>query len=137
MDDLWGRIELTKIGVPSDRDLEACESKIILTTRLENVCHTMESQAKVPLHILSEQDSWRLFRKKAGNAIDSPDFHDVAWKVVKECGGLPIALVVVARALGDKDLEEWKEAARQLEMSNPTKDDHDYTVFRCIKLSYI
>ncbi|KAJ9689354.1 hypothetical protein PVL29_014840 [Vitis rotundifolia] len=136
LDDLWGRIELTKIGVPSGRDLEACKSKIILTTRLENVCHAMESQAKVPLHILSEQDSWRLFRKKAGNAVDSPDFHDVAWRVVKECGGLPIALVVVARALGDKDLEEWKEAARQLEMSNPTKDDHDHTVFRCIKLSY-
>ena len=136
LDDLWGRIELTKIGVPSGRDLEACKSKIILTTRLENVCHAMESQAKVPLHILSEQDSWRLFRKKAGNAVDSPDFHDVAWRVVKECGGLPIALVVVARALGDKDLEEWKEAARQLEMSNPTKDDHDHTVFRCIKFSY-
>ncbi|RVX07680.1 Disease resistance protein [Vitis vinifera] len=117
LDDLWGRIELAKIGVPSGRDLEACKSKIILTTRLEN-------------------DSWRLFRKKAGNAVDSPDFHDVAWRVVKECGGLPIALVVVARALGDKDLEEWKEAARQLEMSNPTKDDHDHTVFRCIKFSY-
>ncbi|XP_034700248.1 probable disease resistance protein At1g61190 [Vitis riparia] len=44
LDDLWGRIELAKIGVPSGRDLEACKSKIILTTRLENVCHAMESQ---------------------------------------------------------------------------------------------
>ncbi|RVW75923.1 putative disease resistance protein [Vitis vinifera] len=123
LDDLWGRIELTKIGVPSGRDLQACKSKIILTTRLETVCHAMESQAKVPLHTLSDQDSWTLFKKKAGNVVDWPDFHDVAWKVVKKCGGLPSALVVVARALGDKDLEEWKEAARQLEMSNPTKDD--------------
>ena len=31
LDDLWGRIELTKIGVPSGRDLEACKSKIIYT----------------------------------------------------------------------------------------------------------
>ncbi|RVW75918.1 putative disease resistance protein [Vitis vinifera] len=91
---------------------ESLRIEIILTTRLENVCHTMESQAKVPLHILSEQDSWRLFRKKAGNAIDSPDFHDVAWKVVKECGGLPIALVVVARALGTRT---WKNGKRLLD----------------------
>ena len=70
LDDLWGRIELTKIGVPSGRDLQACKSKIILTTRLETVCHAMESQAKVPLHTLSDQDSWALFKNKAGNVVD-------------------------------------------------------------------
>ena len=29
-----------------------------------------------------------------------------------ECQGLPLALVTVARSLGDKDEEEWKKAAR-------------------------
>ena len=137
LDDIWRRIDLSEIGIPSTgSDLDACKSKILLTTRLENVCHVMESQAKVPLNILSEQDSWTLFGRKAGRIVDSPDFHNVAQKIVKECGGLPIALVVVARALGDKDLDEWKEAARQLEMSKPTNLDDDGGVFKCIKLSY-
>lgn len=70
------------------------------------MCHALETQEKVPLNILSEQDSWTLFGSIAGSVIDSPDFCGVARKIVKECGGLPIALVVVARALGDKDLDE-------------------------------
>ncbi|RVW16228.1 Disease resistance protein [Vitis vinifera] len=128
LDDIWRRIDLSEIGIPSTgSDLDACKSKILLTTRLENVCHVMESQAKVPLNILSEQDSWTLFGRKAGRIVDSPDFHNVAQKIVKECGGLPIALVVVARALGDKDLDEWKEAGKT------TRNDTDISIEDLVK----
>lgn len=52
--------------------------------------------------------------------------------VARECAGLPIA-----RALGDKDFEEWKEAARWLQMSQLANLDDEGDVFECIKLSYV
>ncbi|XP_050259666.1 disease resistance protein At4g27190-like [Quercus robur] len=85
-DDVWERIELSSIGIPFDHDLEACQSKILLTTRREH--------------------------------------------------GLPLALVTVARALGDKDEEEWKKAARRLKRSVSPNPDHQEKVTECIKLSY-
>ncbi|CAN6693456.1 unnamed protein product [Malus baccata var. baccata] len=135
-DDIWRAIDLSLIGIPDDYELQNCNSKVLLTTRLQNVCHAMKSQEKIHLHILSEEDSWALFVKKANRPFESTNFYDIARKVAGECHGLPIALIAVARALGDKDLEEWREAARRLEMSQITNLDDDGDVFRCIKLSY-
>ncbi|XP_068338079.1 probable disease resistance protein At4g27220 [Pyrus communis] len=135
-DDIWRAIDLSLIGIPDDYELQNCNSKVILTTRLQNVCHAMNSQEKIHLHTLSEEDSWALFVKKANRSFESTNFYDIARKVAGECRGLPIALIAVARALGDKDLEEWREAARRLEMSQTTNLDDEGDVFRCIKLSY-
>ncbi|KAI8539496.1 hypothetical protein RHMOL_Rhmol09G0187700 [Rhododendron molle] len=127
LDDIWTRVELSEIGIPSGSDLEACKSKIILTTRTDHACFTMGSQAKIHLDVASEEDSWTLFRSKAGEVVESHDFRDVARKVAKKCGGLAIALVAAARALGDKELFEWEETARQLEMSTFRSLDEDET----------
>ncbi|KAL6203758.1 hypothetical protein ACLB2K_027457 [Fragaria x ananassa] len=115
LDDVWGRTELSKIGIPSYKEFQKCKSKVLITTRRLNVCHTMESQATIQKSI---------------------DFYQVARKVARECAGLPVALIAVARALGDKDFEDWKEAARRLEMSQLANPDEEKDVFNCIKLSY-
>ncbi|XP_062002377.1 disease resistance protein RPV1-like [Rosa rugosa] len=137
LDDIWNTLDLSSIGIPSYNELQICNSKLLFTTRRLNVCHTMESQAKIHLNILSEDDAWNLFLKKARRSFQkSSPFYEVARKVARECAGLPVALIAVARALGDKELEDWKEAARQLEMSQPANLDEDKDVFKCIKLSY-
>lgn len=136
LDDIWRTIDLSRIGIPDHCELQNCNSKVLLTTRIWNVCHAMKSQEKIHLDILSEEDSWALFVKKANRSFESTNLCDIARKVARECGGLPIALIAVARALGDKDLEEWREAARRLEMSHTTNLDDEEDVFRCIKLSY-
>ncbi|KAB2607398.1 disease resistance protein [Pyrus ussuriensis x Pyrus communis] len=136
LDDIWKTIDLSLIGIPDHYELQNCNSKVLLTTRIWNICHTMKSQKKIHLDILSKEDSWALFVKKANMSFQSTNFYDTARKVARECGGLPIALIAVARALGDKDLEEWREAARRLEMSQTTNLDDEGDVFRCIKLSY-
>ncbi|KAB2607393.1 disease resistance protein [Pyrus ussuriensis x Pyrus communis] len=136
LDDIWRTIDLSRIGIPDHYELQNCNSKVLLTTRISNVCHAMKCQEKIRLNILSEEDSWALFVKNANRSLESTNFYDIARKVAGECGGLPIALITVARALGDKDLEEWREAARRLEMSQTTNLDDEGDVFRCIKLSY-
>ncbi|KAF3453093.1 hypothetical protein FNV43_RR03527 [Rhamnella rubrinervis] len=51
---------------------------------------------------------------RAGTSINTPDVRPIAKQVAKECGGLPVALVTVGRALENRSKEEWKDALRQL-----------------------
>ncbi|PRQ43906.1 putative P-loop containing nucleoside triphosphate hydrolase, leucine-rich repeat domain, L [Rosa chinensis] len=137
LDDIWKRIDFSDIGIPSHNELQKCNSKVLLTTRRSRVCEIMESQEKIHLNILSKVDSWRLFVKEARKSIDkSSNFYVVASDVARECAGLPIALIAVARALRDAGLDRWKEAARRLKASQPPIPEDERDVFKCIKLSY-
>ncbi|XP_024170012.1 probable disease resistance protein At4g27220 [Rosa chinensis] len=136
LDNVWGRLDLPSIGIPSHNMLQSCNSKVLLTTRIWNVCHVMMSQENITLSTLSKEDSWTLFVKYARKSFESTYFKDVARKVARECGGLPIALIAVAMALGDKDLTEWKYAAQLLEKSRAANPDDNGEASKCIKLSY-
>ncbi|XP_004289351.1 PREDICTED: probable disease resistance protein At4g27220 [Fragaria vesca subsp. vesca] len=140
VDDVWERTALSSIGIPSYKELQKCMSKVLLTTRRFNVCHAMKCEEKIALKVLSEKDSWNLFLRNAGTiSFESTAFEKIARMVAGECKGLPIALIAVARALGDKDLAEWKKAAVRLENSqyvNPNHEEDEENAFKCIRLSY-
>ncbi|XP_062015359.1 disease resistance protein RUN1-like [Rosa rugosa] len=111
LDDIWESLELSSIGIPSHHELQRCNSKVILTTRKSNVCHSMGCDAQIPLNVLSEEDSWKLFMETSGKSFhESTVSYDEARKVAGECGGLPKAIKAAARSLGDKYLDEWNEA---------------------------
>ncbi|KAF8391529.1 hypothetical protein HHK36_023834 [Tetracentron sinense] len=136
LDDVWEKLNLDAVGIPFGDDHKGC--KIVLTTRRQEVCYKIGIQTKaIPLNVLSEDDSWNFFRKYAGQAVDSPPLNVVAREVAKYCGGLPMALVTVGRALGDEDIKEWKKAASRLKEFKAThNEDVDQDVFSCLKLSY-
>ncbi|KAB2607404.1 disease resistance protein [Pyrus ussuriensis x Pyrus communis] len=90
LDDIWKTIDLSLIGIPDHYELQNCNPKVLITTRIWNVCHAMKSEEKIHLDILSEEDSWALFVKMANRSFESTNFHDIARKVAGECGGLPI-----------------------------------------------
>ncbi|XP_040373132.1 probable disease resistance protein At4g27220 isoform X4 [Rosa chinensis] len=137
LDDIWKRIDFSSIGIPSHNELQRCNSKVLLTTRRLTVCQIMDSHAKIHLNILSKEDSWSLFLKEARKSFDkSSNFYVVASEVARECAGLPVALIAVARALRDEGLDGWKEAARRLKASQPPFPEDEGDVFKCIKLSY-
>ncbi|KAG6646083.1 hypothetical protein CIPAW_08G168600 [Carya illinoinensis] len=57
--------------------------------------------------------------------------------VAKECGGLPIALVTISKALNNKDLCEWKDALQQLRHPAPEHlTKMQSTIYSCIELSF-
>ncbi|XP_040367349.1 probable disease resistance protein At1g15890 [Rosa chinensis] len=136
LDNVWGLIDLPRIGIPTHDILQSCNSKVLLTTRRRSVCHVMRSQEDITLNSLSKEDSWTLFVKYARKSLESTDFEDVARKVARECGGLPIALIAVARTLGDKGLTEWEHAVQRLEKSQAANRDDEGDASKCIKLSY-
>ncbi|KAH0724878.1 hypothetical protein KY284_000743 [Solanum tuberosum] len=57
--------------------------------------------------------------EKAGNSVDDPSLHDIAKLVAKNCKGLPITIVTVARALKCKSRPSWKETLVELQISAP------------------
>ncbi|XP_057989714.1 disease resistance protein At4g27190 [Hevea brasiliensis] len=92
----------------------------------------------IQVDVLSEQESWSLLKRNAGDAIESsPTMNSVAKEICKECGGLPIAIVTIGRAMRGKDLEEWKETALELKKAKPLNiEGVNDKVYNCLKLSY-
>lgn len=73
----------------------------------------------------------------AGDHVDVSEFQSVAMGVAKECAGLPVAIVTLARALRNKGLVEWKNALRQLRIpSSSSFEDIQATANSVIQLSY-
>ncbi|XP_058072670.1 probable disease resistance protein At4g27220 [Magnolia sinica] len=135
LDDLWERVELADVGIPYGIGHSGC--KIVVTSRSVDVCGLMESRAKILVDVLSEEDSWNLFKKKAGCVVDSLDFLSMARDVARECGGLPLAIVTVGRALRDKSRLIWTNALTQLQKSVPTDIEGMHTkVFSSLMLSF-
>jgi hypothetical protein len=137
LDDVWKHIDLKEIGIPFGDDHRGC--KILLTTRLQGICSSMECQQKVFLRVLPEDEAWDLFRINSGLRDGDSTLNTVAWEVARECKGLPIALVTVGRALRDKSAVQWEVASKQLKDSQfPRMEqfDEQKNAFTCLKLSY-
>ncbi|CAL5345763.1 unnamed protein product [Camellia sinensis] len=140
LDDVWAKLNLAAVGISFGNDHQGC--KIIITTRREQICNSMEMKRLrtkiVHLGVLSKKDSWDLFKKNVGDVVDSNELNIVANEVCKECGGLPIALVTVGSAMkGKDDPNLWKEAARELGKSMPTNiEGVDQQVYKSLRLSY-
>ncbi|PNS89989.2 hypothetical protein POPTR_019G020500v4 [Populus trichocarpa] len=132
LDDLWNSFELHVVGIPVN--LEGC--KLIMTTRSENVCKQMDSQHKIKLKPLSESEAWTLFMEKLGDdKALSPEVEQIAVDVARECAGLPLGIITVARSLrGVDDLYEWRNTLNKLRESK--FNDMEDEVFRLLRFSY-
>ncbi|XP_039134849.1 probable disease resistance protein At1g61300 [Dioscorea cayenensis subsp. rotundata] len=138
LDDVWESVSLQDVGIP---EANGCNgSKIVWTTRFVNVCHSMESQREIKVECLAGEESWALFKEKVGgeDVIMSPEIEPIARKVACECGGLPLALVTVGRALRkEHHLEIWRNALQELKTSSTDQiDGMGKYVFGSLKFSY-
>ncbi|KAB1670900.1 hypothetical protein [Gossypium barbadense] len=134
VDDLWEEFKMESIGIPFGDDHEGC--KILLTTRRQQVCTKMNCK-EIQLGILSEDEAWVLFRDKAGLENDCSTLNDVAKEVAAQCKGLPLAIVVVAKALKGKSLNEWRDANQRFKDSTHLYDEEVLGgVLEPLKLSY-
>ncbi|RVW23554.1 putative disease resistance protein [Vitis vinifera] len=108
LDDIWERLDLLEMGVPHP-DAQN-KSKIVFTTRSQDVCHQMKAQKSIGVACLSSEAAWTLFQKGVGEeTLEShPHIPRLAKTVAEECKGLPLALITLGRALvGEKDPSNW------------------------------
>ncbi|KAE8010111.1 hypothetical protein FH972_006504 [Carpinus fangiana] len=132
LDDLWGKLELETIGIPS----KGC--KLVLISRNRDVLFCeMGTQKDFGLEVLPKEEAWNLFENMAGDCVKDPNLRCVATKVAEECAGLPIAIVTVSKALKNKNLHEWKDALQLLRRPAPEHLTRmQSTIYSSIELSY-
>ncbi|XP_075636902.1 putative disease resistance protein At4g27220 [Castanea sativa] len=135
LDDVWDALDLDLVGIPYGGQHNRC--KILLTSRSEEACTQMKAQKIFPIKFLPDEEAWNLFKGMAGNCINTPSLHPIAKEVAKECGGLPVAIVTVGRALENKSEFEWSAALQQLKNAIPKNiSGLDSKVYSSIELSY-
>ncbi|MCL7040202.1 hypothetical protein MKW94_017409 [Papaver nudicaule] len=142
LDDVWTTeiLELSDVGIPCGENYpHKGYCKVAFTTRSLEVCNLLNSDRNIEVGMLSKQESWNLFKENIGELAVTLAPATVA-KLVKECGGLPLVLVTVGRALRNKDAHVLDAAAFKLETSSyfGAKRDGKITskVYSSIKLSY-
>ncbi|XP_028800061.1 disease resistance protein At4g27190-like [Neltuma alba] len=134
LDDIWAKLNLEHIGIPMGGNPQR-SCKVVLTTRLLEVCTLMECQKTIKLDLLKEDEAWILFQSHA-NVNDAAQ-QDMARQIAMECKGLPIAIVAVGTCLKEKGVDEMKVMLYQLrnaKATNVNKGVRD--AFTCLELSY-
>ncbi|CAJ1932998.1 unnamed protein product [Sphenostylis stenocarpa] len=136
LDDVWEKLDFGRIGIPSSEHHEGC--KILITTRSEEVCTSMDCQRKIYLPILTDVEAWTLFQNKALISEDTPNtIKHLARLISDECKGLPVAIAAVACSLKGKAESIWSVALNKLRSSKPINIERGLTdPYKCLQLSY-
>ncbi|KAK9232163.1 hypothetical protein WN943_022406 [Citrus x changshan-huyou] len=137
LDDIWELVDLAQVGLPVPSRTSA--SKVVFTTREFEVCGQMDAHKSFKVECLGYEDAWRLFEEKVGRDIlDShPDIPELAETVARECGGLPLALITVGRAMASKKApREWEHAIEVLRSSASKFSGMEKRVLSRLKFSY-
>nr|GEX58939.1 disease resistance protein At4g27190-like [Tanacetum cinerariifolium] len=137
LDDVWKHIDLKSIGIPFGKEYNNC--KIILTSRSKDACKAMGCHDILTLDILTESETWSLLGEMVGDSLQNdPELTETASEIAKRCGGLPIAVVCLGRALKDKRKEVWNDTLKKLQSSmvpaniEGVKED----VYQSLQVSY-
>ncbi|KAH9688171.1 putative disease resistance protein [Citrus sinensis] len=137
LDNIWENLDLKAVGIPHGNYHKGC--KVLLTARsIDSLSKKMDSQQNFLIGALGEEEAWSLFKKMAGDYVEGSELKWVARDVAKECAGLPVSIVTVARALRDNNsLFYWRDALEQLRRPSSTNFMNiQPAAYKAIKLSY-
>ncbi|KAK6934328.1 NB-ARC [Dillenia turbinata] len=133
LDDVWEPFLLEDVGIPIGE--KSC--KVILTTRLLDVCRRMGCGKTFKVEPLSEEDAQKLFYAKLGHNFVLPtEIEEIAKSVAKECAGLPLAIITIAGSMrGVNDTCEWRCALERLRESRKGYTG-EQEIFEKLKFSF-
>ncbi|RWR72010.1 putative disease resistance protein [Cinnamomum micranthum f. kanehirae] len=136
LDDIWERIDLSDVGIPILNQDNGC--KVLLTTRDLGVCRQMETDVEIQMDTLSKEEAQRLFNEKAGDVAMSSHIEPIARHIVKKCGGLPLAIIVIGSSLRKiSNVSVWRNTLRELQLPSTSQiKGMGKEVFSSLKISY-
>ncbi|KAH9627233.1 hypothetical protein KSS87_018509 [Heliosperma pusillum] len=132
LDNVWKELNLDEIGIPY-----TC--KLLLTTREREVCSVMNVRDVNILEVglMDTNEAKELFKSLTGNQVDVREYRNVIERLLRKCGGLPLAIVATANLLKDKDLSTWENLADDLEKPILSQISGDYHhTFSILNKSY-
>ncbi|XVF83204.1 hypothetical protein PTKIN_Ptkin16aG0115100 [Pterospermum kingtungense] len=135
LDDVWNKNDLEYLIKLLNSG--AKHSKIVVTTRDENVGRIRRDVLTYRLDILLDDDCWKLLAKRAfgniANPSNYPDLKLISEEIAKKCKGLPLAATTLGGLLGccELDAGEWNKMFR----SNLWEEDAG-NILPPLRLSY-
>ena len=111
LDDVWQSDTWTNLlRIP----LHAASSGVVLlTTRFDTIAVETGMDYTHRVDLMSLDEEWELLWKSMGikEEKEVQNLHDLGIDIVRRCGGLPLAIKVIARVLASKDQieNEWKK----------------------------
>ncbi|GFP93650.1 putative late blight resistance protein homolog r1a-6 [Phtheirospermum japonicum] len=134
LDDIWSieAWDRVKTFFPNSND----GSAVMFTTRLSSLASQLSgSHDSLEMSFLDEDKSWNLFCKSTFGEESCPrELEDIGKKIVKNCKGLPMPIVVVGGLLAKskRTREYWLYIARNLNSIVNLEDDE-----RCLKILHL
>ncbi|CAA2976030.1 late blight resistance homolog R1A-10 [Olea europaea subsp. europaea] len=135
MDDVWDieAWDSVKRYFPEDKS----GSRILLTTRLENVANYINSGSRLHhVRFLNDEESWKLFCQKVfGEGFCPLELEEIGKKIAQNCRGLPLAVAVIGGLLSKvtKTPHYWRTIAENVS-SEITSNDEQCS--KILSLSY-
>ncbi|PIA55304.1 hypothetical protein AQUCO_00800197v1, partial [Aquilegia coerulea] len=138
LDDIWNTTDwdILKPAFPNSRG-----SKVMLSTRNEEIAiHADPMSFHLKPRFLTDDEGWELLCRKAltppyitSSSIPlSSDLEECGRRMVKKCGGLPLAIIVLGGILQSKrSLGEWENVSKKIGISS-----HESRVLSILSLSY-
>ncbi|KAL8258349.1 hypothetical protein R6Q59_030390 [Mikania micrantha] len=106
-------------------------SRIIITTRDENLLNSHKVNMIHHTSLLDDEEAIELFCRRAPREYRNIEDYELLSKgVVTYARGLPLALVVLASFLCDKDINEWRSALARL------KEVPNADILKTLQISY-
>ncbi|CAI0386791.1 unnamed protein product [Linum tenue] len=136
LDDVWidedGKWDMLQMPFKSG----AKGSKVIVTTRNQNVASVMGTRSIYHLNQLDNDDCWLLFSRHAfGDAdefADHPHLEVVGREVVRKCKGIPLAAKTLGGLLhSERDVYKWEKV-----LNSNLWDLSSNKILPALKLSY-
>ncbi|XP_076909937.1 putative late blight resistance protein homolog R1A-10 [Bidens hawaiensis] len=116
IDDIWSCKAWDDVGLCFPDDKTA--NRVLITTRLTEVAlHISQGGFTHSLPHLNDDQSWELLCKKTFRGHECPEsLTETGKNIAKKCGGLPLALVVIAGLLekGEKSKDLWDKIAKSV-----------------------
>ncbi|KAJ8648684.1 hypothetical protein MRB53_001707 [Persea americana] len=127
LDDVWSVSSNEWDVLRQPLKVGANGSKIIITTRSEEVSKNMGTVPSYSLIGLCDEDCWSLFKRCTaieGRLGENANLDDIGREIVKKCGGLPLAIKAVGSLLRFKMEEtEWSLVLKSEIWDLPTTAD--------------
>ncbi|KAG8480546.1 hypothetical protein CXB51_024597 [Gossypium anomalum] len=135
LDDVWRSFSLEDVGILEPTTNNGC--KLVLTTRSERVVESMGFK-KVKIPRFSMEEAMNLFLSKVGqDMLPNPTLESLMKLAVRECDGLPLAVVTLAGCMrGKSDPRMWENAIDELRGYIRNIHDMEDKVYGCLKFSY-
>ncbi|XP_031374188.1 probable disease resistance protein At5g63020 [Punica granatum] len=137
LDDVWEEIDLLNLGIPSRNHQH--KSKIIFTTRLQDVCGSMHAERTKKVECLPADKALKLFREKVGEQTWTAhvEIPNLAEAMIKECKYLPLALITVGAAMASRRCpDEWRGSIEVLKKLPSEFADMEKKVLSVLEFSY-